>query len=128
MNSLSYTNLVIVYIFICSAGFLTMTVDDTNSYLVTGDADGVIKVWDMSEYCLGSMADNDTPPRKYYVILCNIMQYYVIYIFKYIIELNTVKLKNKWRKNSRTERNGRGHRPSPISQFGEQEFARVDEN
>ncbi|XP_068715125.1 cilia- and flagella-associated protein 337-like [Montipora foliosa] len=44
------------------AGFLTMTVDDTNSYLVTGDADGVIKVWDITEYCVGSIADNDCPP------------------------------------------------------------------
>ena len=41
-----------------------MTVDDTNSYLVTGDADGIIKVWDISEYCL-VMADNDNPPREY---------------------------------------------------------------
>lgn len=41
-----------------------MTVDDTNSYLVTGDADGIIKVWDISEYCL-AMADNDNPPREY---------------------------------------------------------------
>ena len=51
---------------VCLAGFLTMTVDETNSYLVTGDADGVIKVWDISEYCLGHMADNDSPPRKYH--------------------------------------------------------------
>ena len=42
-----------------------MTVDDTNSYLVTGDADGVIKVWDISEYCIACMTDNDSPPRKY---------------------------------------------------------------
>ena len=50
-----------------SAGFLTMTVDDTNSYLVTGDADGVIKVWDIAEYCVGNMVNNDTPPRKFTV-------------------------------------------------------------
>ena len=51
-----------------SAGFLTMTVDDTNSYLVTGDADGVIKVWDIAEYCVGNMVNNDdTPPRKFAV-------------------------------------------------------------
>lgn len=46
------------------AGFLTMTVDETNSYLVTGDAEGVIKVWDISEYCAASTADDDSPPRK----------------------------------------------------------------
>lgn len=46
------------------AGFLTMTVDDTNSYLVTGDAEGVIKVWDISEYCAASTEDDGSPPRK----------------------------------------------------------------
>lgn len=46
------------------AGFLTMTVDETNSYLVTGDAEGVIKVWDISEYCAACTADDDSPPRK----------------------------------------------------------------
>lgn len=49
----------------CSAGFLTMTVDDTYSFLVTGDADGMIKVWDIAEYCVGNMTNNDSPPRKY---------------------------------------------------------------
>ena len=59
----------ISYIFFSmrSAGFLTTTVDDTNSYLVTGDADGVIKVWDIAEYCVGNMVNNDTPPRKFAV-------------------------------------------------------------
>ena len=41
-----------------------MTVDETNSYLVTGDAEGVIKVWDISEYCAACTADDDSPPRK----------------------------------------------------------------
>lgn len=45
-----------------NAGFLTMTVDETNSYLVTGDADGVIKVWDISEYCIASLTENDSTP------------------------------------------------------------------
>lgn len=45
-----------------NAGFLTMTVDETNSYLVTGDADGVIKVWDISEYCIASVTENDSTP------------------------------------------------------------------
>ena len=52
---------------IFSAGFLTMTVDDTNSHLVTGDADGVIKVWDILEYCVGCMAEDDNPPREYHL-------------------------------------------------------------
>ena len=41
-----------------------MTVDETNSYLVTGDADGVIKVWDIAEYCVACTTDNDSPPRE----------------------------------------------------------------
>ena len=51
-----------------------MTVDDTNSYLVTGDADGVIKVWDISEYCLACTTDDNSPPRKSnrYVLLKDI--------------------------------------------------------
>ena len=47
------------------AGFLTMSVDEKNSFLVTGDANGIIKVWDISEYCHRSMADSDIPPCKY---------------------------------------------------------------
>ena len=45
-----------------------MTVDETNTYLVTGDADGVIKVWDISEYCIASVIENDNPPRKLFFI------------------------------------------------------------
>lgn len=41
-----------------------MTVDETNSYLVTGDADGIIKVWDISEYCIASVTENESTPRK----------------------------------------------------------------
>ena len=41
-----------------------MTVDETNSYLVTGDAEGVIKVWDISEYCAACTAADDSPPRE----------------------------------------------------------------
>ena len=51
-----------------------MTVDETNSYLVTGDADGVIKVWDISEYCIASATENDSTPRK------------LIFIFEVLLE------------------------------------------
>ncbi|XP_048581905.1 WD repeat-containing protein 49 isoform X2 [Nematostella vectensis] len=44
------------------AGSLTMAVDDTNSYLVTGDADGLIKVWDISEYCVEEPDKTITQP------------------------------------------------------------------
>ena len=46
------------------AGTMTMEVDDTNSYLVTGDADGVVKVWDIMEYCLRLAGNQSAPPRK----------------------------------------------------------------
>ena len=64
-----------------------MTVDDTNSYLVTGDADGVIKVWDITEYCVGSIADDDCPPRKY----SSCRNLVLIPIINHIAEANFVK-------------------------------------
>jgi WD40 repeat protein len=42
-----------------------MCVDDTNTYLVTGDADGVIKIWDILDYCLTEDQVRTEPPRKY---------------------------------------------------------------
>ncbi|XP_069829928.1 cilia- and flagella-associated protein 337 isoform X2 [Dendropsophus ebraccatus] len=33
------------------ASFIVMTIDNTNNYLITGDLDGWIKVWDIQEYC-----------------------------------------------------------------------------
>ncbi|MBN3299728.1 WDR49 protein, partial [Amia calva] len=34
------------------AGSIIMTVDKTGQYLITGDIDGWVKVWDIQEYCL----------------------------------------------------------------------------
>ncbi|XP_056421069.1 WD repeat-containing protein 49 isoform X2 [Hyla sarda] len=34
------------------ANFIVMTIDTTNNYLITGDLDGWIKVWDIQEYCI----------------------------------------------------------------------------
>ena len=53
-----------------------MTVDETNSYLVTGDADGVIKVWDIAEYCVACTTDNDSPPRESFSYLLFEFFYY----------------------------------------------------
>ncbi|XP_074661966.1 cilia- and flagella-associated protein 337-like isoform X2 [Tubulanus polymorphus] len=33
-------------------GSVIMAIDETDEYLVTGDVDGLVKVWDISEYCL----------------------------------------------------------------------------
>jgi hypothetical protein len=47
-----------------------MAVDNNNHYLVTGDVDGLVKVWDIQEYCLQDTAVDviTTPPRKYFDI------------------------------------------------------------
>ena len=42
-----------------------MTTDTDNHYLVTGDVDGLIKAWDISEYCIRETDDVVTAsPRK----------------------------------------------------------------
>lgn len=43
-----------------------MATDKKNRYMATGDVDGVIKVWDISEYCVQASDDViTTAPRKY---------------------------------------------------------------
>lgn len=43
-----------------------MATDKKNRYMATGDVDGVIKVWDISEYCVQASEDViTTAPRKY---------------------------------------------------------------
>ena len=41
-----------------------MAVDDRNQVLVTGDADGFVKVWDITEFSRRRNPENQTPPRK----------------------------------------------------------------
>ncbi|XP_064645218.1 WD repeat-containing protein 49-like isoform X2 [Lineus longissimus] len=45
-------------------GSIIMAVDSNSHYLVTGDVDGLIKVWDIQEYCLRNTGDDvvTTPP------------------------------------------------------------------
>ncbi|XP_075426736.1 cilia- and flagella-associated protein 337 isoform X1 [Ascaphus truei] len=45
------------------AGSIIMTVDKTNQYIITGDLDGWLKVWDIQEYCIDySETRNIDPP------------------------------------------------------------------
>lgn len=42
-----------------------MATDKKNRYMATGDVDGVIKVWDITEYCVTAGDDViNTSPRK----------------------------------------------------------------
>jgi len=42
-----------------------MEIDLRNKYLGTGDVNGVVKIWDIEQYCLQSDSSNieKTPPR-----------------------------------------------------------------
>lgn len=55
-----------VHFVYCTAGSILMATDKKNRYMATGDVDGVIKVWDISEYCVQAADDViTTAPRKY---------------------------------------------------------------
>ena len=43
---------------------VTMATDEKNNYLVTGDSDGMCKVWSIETYCLSSSGDSVTAPPK----------------------------------------------------------------
>ena len=48
-----------------------MATDAESHWLVTGDTDGVVKVWDISEYCKHASEEIvSTPPRKYQLLGC----------------------------------------------------------
>ena len=43
-----------------------MTIDEEEHWLATGDTDGVIKVWDIHDYCMKEMDEVwSRPPRKW---------------------------------------------------------------
>jgi hypothetical protein len=47
-------------LYICVAGAITMAIDEYSRYLATGDGDGFVKVWNISEYCVSTSVDE--PP------------------------------------------------------------------
>jgi hypothetical protein len=36
-----------------------MEIDETDRYLATGDVNGLVKIWDISNYCLGTANQTD---------------------------------------------------------------------
>ncbi|KAG9494124.1 hypothetical protein GDO78_001781 [Eleutherodactylus coqui] len=42
--------------------FIVMTIEKTNKYLITGDLDGWIKVWDIQEYCTDYIENKNVDP------------------------------------------------------------------
>lgn len=42
----------IKFLYIRKAGAITMATDKDCRYLATGDGDGFVKVWNITEYCL----------------------------------------------------------------------------
>ena len=53
-----------------------MAVDKDSRFLATGDVDGMVKTWDISEHCLKAQDDIvNTMPRKF------LIQYYIVYIY-----------------------------------------------
>lgn len=45
-----------------------MAIDKENRYLATGDVDGLIKTWDISQYCMDEQDESDMitePPSKF---------------------------------------------------------------
>ena len=58
-----------------------MGIDPSNHYLATGDMDGLVKIWNIANYCTGRQGYTTEPPRKLYAILTE-------YVFLGCIELD----------------------------------------
>ena len=51
-----------------AVGSVIMAVDEDSNWLVTADVDGLVKVWDISQYCLYDNSEDGVvtdPPRKH---------------------------------------------------------------
>lgn len=48
-----------------------MEIDESEKYLATGDVNGIIKIWNIADYCLGSISSKDiiTDDRNYHLHL-----------------------------------------------------------
>ncbi|XP_056003962.1 WD repeat-containing protein 49-like isoform X2 [Ostrea edulis] len=62
----NHTQLIGEFVAHQQSGSVLMAVDKKNHYMATGDVDGLIKVWDISEHCLHATDDivNTAPPMK----------------------------------------------------------------
>lgn len=65
--------LVIFAVFICCGGgvvvsSILMAIDDENHWLATGDTDGMIKIWDVADYCIQPSDDVITKPPSQFTL------------------------------------------------------------
>jgi len=52
-----------------AAGSIVMAVDEAERWLATGDVNGVVKVWDISDYCVVDNSPIDhCPPCEFTMI------------------------------------------------------------
>ena len=80
-----------VFFIIITAGSIIMASDKNNQYLVTGDVDGVIKVWEILEYATHSVSEPiTTTPRKYAIIFPLGIKCFIIYLRKILLSASTV--------------------------------------
>ena len=52
-----------------------MGTDKNNQYLVTGDVDGIVKVWEILEYALHAVDEPVTTAPRQYIVYLNPLLY-----------------------------------------------------